>query len=39
MIKISINTDISVIKFYKNIDKISIDIFMKISITLQIFIF
>ena len=34
-IKISVNTDISVIRFYKNIEnirKISVDIFTKISI-------
>ena len=31
-IKISINTDISVIGFYVNIDKISVDIFTKISV-------
>ena len=32
MIKISLNTDISVIGFYGNIDKISVDIFTKISV-------
>ena len=32
MIKISVNTDISVIGFYENIDKISMDIFIKISV-------
>ena len=35
IIKISINIDISIIRFYKNmknIDKISIDIFIKISV-------
>ena len=41
-IKISINTDISVIGFYgniRNIDKISVDIFTKISVRLKKFIF
>ena len=32
MIKISVNTDISVIRFYGNIGKISVDIFTKISV-------
>ena len=38
MIKISVNTDISIIRFYenieniKNIGKISVDIFTKISV-------
>ena len=32
MIKISVNTDISVIGFYGNIGKISVDIFIKISV-------
>ena len=32
MIKISINTDISVNEFYENIGKISMDIFIKISV-------
>ena len=31
-IKISVNTDISVIEFYGNIGKISVDIFTKISV-------
>ena len=31
-IKISVNTDISVIGFYGNIGKISVDIFTKISV-------
>ena len=31
-IKISVNTDISVIGFYGNISKISVDIFTKISV-------
>ena len=31
-IKISVNTDISVIGFYGNIGKISMDIFTKISV-------
>ena len=31
-IKISVNTDISVIGFYGNIGKISMDIFIKISV-------
>ena len=31
-IKISVNTEISVIGFYGNIDKISMDIFIKISV-------
>ena len=41
-IKISVNTDISVIGFYaniKNIDKILVDFFIKISVRLKIFIF
>ena len=38
-IKISVNTDISVIGFYKNIGKISVDIFTKISLQLKFFIF
>ena len=43
--KISVNTDISIIRFYENIKnienigKISVDIFTKISIRLKIFIF
>ena len=42
MIKISINTNISVIGFYGNIEnigKISVDIFTKISVQLNFFIF
>ena len=42
MIKISVNTDISVIEFYgiiENIGKISVDIFTKISVRLKFFIF
>ena len=31
-IKISVNTDISIIGFYGNIGKISVDIFTKISV-------
>ena len=38
-IKISVNTDISVIRFYGNIGKISVDIFTKISVQLNFFIF
>ena len=41
-IKISVNTDISVIGFYGNIGnigKISVDIFTKISVQLKFFIF
>ena len=38
-IKISVNTDISVIGFYGNISKISLDIFTKISVRLKFFIF
>ena len=40
--KISVNTDISVIGFYENIGnigKISVDIFTKISVQLKFFIF
>ena len=38
-IKILVNTNISVIGFYGNIGKISVDIFTKISVRLNFFIF